>query len=165
MILMAKSNTDNSLILIENLFKELLGDLPNDCAFLRLEAGDRATVIKMVPTDPKAAPITVIVPDDENADVTLVAGKGSYFEIPRTGRRYTNLPLLEELRAISRAVVNGKLHEEVTMDSGEVVSGIGHTEVPDPVTVRWRKLSFRAFGKTQTVRLRYEPYCTPSRSS
>jgi hypothetical protein len=143
---------------IESLFRELLAKLPDGSASLHETLGHKLTFVKLVPAKPNSAPISVIVPTSPDEGVTLIAGKGSFFEIPSSGGRYTKFPLIEEVRSISSAVIAGKLEEWVLLDGDEVLEGKGIIELDGPMTVRWRRLYFRPFRKTLTEHYRYEPW-------
>jgi hypothetical protein len=143
---------------VERLFHELRAALPENCASIQSSSDPRRALIELLPSGPNAAPLTVIVPSNEREGVTLVAGKGSFFEIPRGGRRYTELPLIEELRSICLAVIAGRLEEWVVLDGTEVLRGKGIIELPEPMTVKWRRLSFRPMRKTIKMHNRYEPW-------
>jgi hypothetical protein len=147
---------------VEAVFRELLADLPENAALIEKRSDSRSTVIELVPSNRNAAPICVIVPANEKEGVTLIAGKGSFFEIPKRGRRYTNLPLVEEVRSICSAVIGGKLEEWVVLDGTDVLQGKGILELDQPVTVRWRQVSFRPFRKKVRTHHRYEPWAASS---
>ena len=142
------------------LFHALTSDLPARCASVHVAQHDESSSVRIVPSNPNAAPIAAIIPRDEQEGVTLVGGKGSFFEIPRGGRRYTKLPLIEEARAICSAIIAGKLEESVVLDGPEVLRGEGTIELPDgATTVRWRRLSLRSVKRREARNYRYEPYC------
>jgi len=143
---------------VEELFRELLDELPEECASIQRKSEGRSVLLELLPSRPNAASICVIVPADEHAGVTLIAGRGSFFEIPKSGRRYTGLPLIDEMRSICLAVIAGRLEEWVVLDGAEVLEGKGVIELPQPLTVRWRQLSFRPFRKKLRMHYRYEPW-------
>ena len=131
-------------------------------ASIRKIPGIRAFVLEMVPSRPNAAPVSAIVPADESEGVTLVAGKGSYFEIPREGRRYTSLPLFDEVKAICRAVIAGRFEEWVALDGDDVVRSKGVVDLNPAVVVRWRQLSWRACGRKLKTHHAYDPWIAPA---
>jgi hypothetical protein len=138
--------------------RELLRNMPERSASISVRSQPEVSQISVTPTNPRAAPITVIVPNNESDGVTLIAGKGSYFEIPPDGHRYMNLPLLDEVKSIASAVIAGGLRESVKMVGDEVVQGVGTINLPKPMTVRWGQLSFRPFRKKEKREFSYEPY-------
>ena len=146
----------------EALFRELLDALPEGCASIRRTSETRVVVLEMVPSRPSAAPISAIVPRDDRQGLTLVAGKGSYFEIPRDGHRYTDQPLFEEVKTICSAVIAGRLEEWVALDGADVVRGKGTIGLHRTVTVRWRELSLRAFRHKLRNHCRYDPWVVPA---
>lgn len=143
---------------LEAVLRDLLRNLPETSASISVRSQPNVSQIRIIPVNPRAAGISVIVPRNQSEGVTLVAGKGSYFEIPPDGHRYTNLPLLGEVEAIASAVIAGGLRESVRISGDEVVRGVGTINLPEPMTVRWRQLSFRPFRKTQGREYSYEPY-------
>ena len=143
---------------VKVLFQELLKGLPQDCALPRCTGDDRSTMVELVPSRTGAASLSAIVPANESEGVTLIAGRGSFFEIPEGGRRYTNLPLIEEMKAICNAVIAGHLEEWVVLDGDEVLQGRGILQLERPITVRWSHLSFRLFQRKRQTHHRYEPW-------
>lgn len=142
----------------EEVFRELLEALPDGCASIRRTTETHAVVLEVAPSEPSAAPISAIVPADEGRGITLIAGKGSYFEIPKDGHRYTDQPLFGELKAICSAVINGRLEEWVALDEGDIVRAKGTIGLDRAVTVRWRELSLRAFRHKLKTHYRYKPW-------
>ena len=147
--------------ILENLeaaLRELLRTLPETAASISMRSQADVSQIRVTPINPRAAAITVIVPNNESEGVTLIAGKGSYFEIPPDGHRYTNLPLLDEVQSIACAVIGGGLRESVKMLGDEVVQGVGTINLPKPMTVHWRQFLFRPFKRKESREFSYEPY-------
>lgn len=143
---------------VRAVFEDLLRTLPEGCASVRAEEGEGATTVLLQPSNPDAAPIAAIVPGG-GGGVTLVIGRGSFFEIPREGRRYTHLPLIEEVRAICTAAVRQGLEETVEFRGPELLKGTGTIRLAEPVTVRWRRAFFNPFRARTRERVKYQPYC------
>ncbi len=146
---------------LEALFRELTVKLSEKSASVQTRFEPKCAVVELMPTNPNAAPITVIVPFSEEREVTLIAGKGSFFEIPLGGHRYTDLPLIEEVRSICLAVIAGTLQESVLLDGDEVLQGTGSIKLSQasaPTTVRWRQIYFRPFRKKEKKYFKYAPY-------
>ncbi len=145
---------------VRTLVGELISKLPEKSAVVQTKSQPRSTVLEILPTNSRAAPITIVVPDNaEEKGVTLIAGRGSFFEIPRNGGRYTNFTFLEELKSIIGAVFAGGLEEFVTLGGDEVLQGKGTIQLQgEPMTVRWGRLSFRPFRKKERKHFKYEPY-------
>lgn len=144
---------------IETALREELALLPQGRAFLNRRQEPTAVVIEIVPSIATGAKLTVVAPTKARSGITVIAGQGSYFEIPQGGRRYTRLPLLDELRAICTTVIHRGLEEWVTMDGPDVIAGKGTIELDGPVTVRWRQLSIRALWRKMTpLHRRYTPW-------
>jgi len=137
--------------------EDLVAGLPEGSASVRAEDGRDITTLRVDPSSPTAAPVSVIVPH-LGGGVTLQAGKGTIFEIPPAGRRYTGLPLLEELKSICSAVLGGGLEESVVFAGSEVVKAVGSVRLQRPVTVRWRRAFVNPFKHRKEELLRYEPY-------
>jgi hypothetical protein len=156
-----KSRSNSVLREVERLMQDLLAALPENSASMKTTEKEKSSVIELTPRNGKAAPISIVVPFDEKREVTLIAGKGSFFEIPPLGHRYTDFPFIEEVRSICLAVIAGTLSESVLFDGNEVLQGTGSIKLPQsptPMTVRWRQLSFRPFRKKERSFLKYEPY-------
>jgi hypothetical protein len=146
---------------IMQLFKELVSALPPDSALISLRSEPGCVVLELSPTRRNAAQIAVTVPDNAATGVTLIAGRGSFFEIPLDGHRYTNLTFLDEIGALCDATIAGNLEESVLLDRGEVLQGTGTIKLAQaskPTTVRWRQIYFRPFRKKERKQFRYEPY-------
>jgi hypothetical protein len=163
--LQANYESPEGLRALKALFQELVSKLPQSCASIHLRSEPKCAVLDLVPANPNAAPISITVPLAEKQGVTLVAGKGSFFEIPPEGHRYTDLPFVEEVRSICIAVIAGTLSESVLLDGDEVLQGEGSIKLSQasaPTTVRWRQFYFRPFRKKDRKHFRYEPYCRGS---
>lgn len=152
------------ILQIEASLNTLLAEVPGALASVQIVPHGDSTGIEVVPANPKAAQITVIVPAKESS-ITLVAGRGSYFEIPEKGHRYTSLPFMEELKTICSAVIYGKLEESVLLDGEEVLQATGTIQLPRIATVRWKRLSFRLFRRTVRKIFQYESYAPGQRIS
>ena len=144
---------------IEALFQDLLDGLPEKCATMQVKAGTDSTLVDITPSNTNAARLRAIVPKTQQDGVTLVAGEGSFFEIPLAGHRYTNFPLVEEARSICLAVIAGKLEETVTYAGSVLLRGTGKIHLSEPMTVRWRRFTFKPFAKKETKYILYKPYC------
>lgn len=147
---------------IEMLLRELVAALPEKIATIQVKHESRCSAVELVPANPNAASIDVLVPHNaEKVGVTLIAGRGSFFEVPIIGYRYTDLPFREEIRSICLAVITGGLEESVVLDGDEVLQGKGTIKLPQastPTTVHWHQVYFRPFRKKQRKHFKYEPY-------
>jgi len=116
--------------------------------------------VELLPSNPRAARIVAIIPKKERYPLTLAAGKGTIFEIPEMGGRYTETnSVLDEARILSQAVIGGRFSEKVKSNiKDEVVSSMGTVDLPPPITVRWGKLTINPFQRTSVEDLHYEPY-------
>lgn len=116
--------------------------------------------IHLSPVNPRAAEILLIIPAGQRDDVTIILGKGSIFEVPENGGRYTgHRSVAAEVAAICEAVIAGKFTERVKLDArNEVFSSRGTVDLPPLITARWRQLFYNPFRRTSTRSLSYEPY-------
>lgn len=116
--------------------------------------------VDLNPTNPRAARIRAIIPRDASRGVTLAIGKGTIFEIPENGGRYTeNHSAVDEAKSISKAVLAGRFREKVRTDrENRIVSSKGTVDIPPPITARWRRLLVNPFRRTSVEFLEYEPY-------
>ena len=154
--------SDWPLKTIEALLREVVAKLPENCASIHINLKQKSAILDLSPANPNAAPIRVIVPVNEEGELTLVAGRGTFFEIPQGGHRYTELPFVEEIKSICLAVIAGTLEECVLLDGDEVLRGVGSIKLPQAstrTTVRWRRIYFRPFHKKEKKHFTYEPYC------
>lgn len=149
---------ESMLAKIQYVLDELIATMPQGCAEVTVKRDERASTIEIHPRHAAAAPICVIVPSGAKGDVTVIAGKGTFFEIPPEGRRYTALPLPEEVAALCSAVITGGLTENVVSADSEVIEGQGTIQMGDPVTVRWKQLTLKHFTKKHKESLTYDPY-------
>jgi len=145
------------------LLRDLMARLPERCVTMELipEGDHRAAILKLLPANPNAASIRIIVPPNaKEKGITIVAGTGSFFEIPIEGGRYTSFSFPEEVRSICLAVIAGKLEESVTLQGDKVLRSRGTITLDGKsITVRWRQLTLRPFRRKEEKRLKYEPYC------
>jgi hypothetical protein len=145
---------------VKKLVVDLIATLQGKSATVQTDLHSGCTLLKIVPSDSHAAPIKIVVPT--NADqkgVTLIAGRGSFFEIPRSGGRYTDAGFFDEIRTICEAVIAGGLEEFVTLHGDEVLQGKGRIELHgEPTKVRWRRLAFWPFRKKERKHFKYGPY-------
>jgi hypothetical protein len=144
---------------VETVLAGIVADLPKGCARTEKTSQRDCWVIKLIPAKEGAAPISIIVPKPHAGMVTLIAGKGTFFEIPVGGHGYTSFDFPQEVQAICFAVVNRGLKESVTFLGDEVVAGTGTVDLSGLVTVRWQQVILFPRKKRQTRTFAYEPYC------
>lgn len=142
------------------LFEALAHDAAPEGATVAANSFADHDQIDLVPSNPCAARIRAILPRSQAQGVTLVVGKGTIFEIPENGGRYTeHHTAIEEAAALSKAVVGGRFTERVRTDSKNlVISSKGIIDVPPAVTARWRRLLTNPFRRTYVKHFHYEPY-------
>lgn len=147
------------------LFQDLVSSLPPHCASLKI-VDDSSTgylTVVVTPSSDKAARIHAEV--DDRVGVTLSFGKGAVFEVPVKGMRYTNLPCLEEVRALCMAVMAGRFEEEVLLVGTDVLGARAKIYLDKPVNERWRELKFYPFRRIVKENLKYSAYCNPNLST
>jgi hypothetical protein len=145
---------------VEDELMRIVRSLPEGVATLSVGAGDtaRRKDLILIPSNPAAARIHVQV--DEDLDVVgLTVGRGAVFEVPLEGHRYTDLPYLDEIRAICLAAIRGDVEETVWFKGGDVVGGaararIGSREIGDS----WRQLFTNPLRRSTKKSFVYEPY-------
>lgn len=158
------------------LFRKLAADFGSGRASIAEETFSTSDEIELCPLNPRAARILVIVPKDEapalthvtgkrsifgipRGTVTLVIGKGTIFEIPKEGGRYTeHHSVIEEAEAICRAVLAGRFEERVKIKGDDVVFSRGTVDLPPPVTARWGRIFRNPFRRASVCDLHYEAY-------
>lgn len=144
---------------VSRLLQKLVGGLPQGTAVTTSRTFVETTEIEIRPANPHAARILAIIPKDEQRDLTLLVGEGTFFEVPPEGGRYTRYPLLDEIKTICEAVIARGCQEKVRLKEGDgVVWGKGTVDLPPPVTVRWRQILSNPLRRTKTEQHQYEPY-------
>lgn len=143
---------------------QLTAALPSETASVREGSNEDAVWTDLVPTRPSAAPVRITLPSRTGLGidfVTIEAGRGSVFEIPARGQRYTEFPLAEELTAICSAVMAGRLEEWVVFKGDQVLRSKAVLGLDRPVTARWGRASLRALWpmwRRSRVHFQYAPW-------
>jgi hypothetical protein len=134
--------------------------LPAGVAELLTEVGRtaRSKSLILIPSNAAAARIHVYVEEDSDV-VGVTIGHSAVFEVPLEGHRYSDLPYLDEIRAICLAAIRGDVEETVWFKGGEVIGGtararIGSREVGDS----WRRLFTNPLRHRTKSTFLYEPY-------
>jgi hypothetical protein len=145
---------------VEDEIARIARSLPDGAAKLTVEAGDTPTSksIMLRPRNPAAAPIDVYVdPETEYVGVTL--GRGTVFEVPIQGRRYSDLDFCDEIRAICLAAIRGDVSETVWFKGQEVVEARGRAKIGSrEVGDSWRAVFTSPFRRRTKRTFVYEPY-------
>jgi hypothetical protein len=143
----------------EKLFKELSENQTSGGASVTLTSFPDRDQFDLNPSNPRAARIRAIVPNASQS-VTLAIGKGTIFEIPEGGGRYTeHCSAIKEAEAISKAIVAGRFRESVRINEKKrVVFSEGTVDLPPVISVRWRRLIVNPFQRTSVEHLQYESY-------
>lgn len=120
--------------------------------------GQREVVASLTPRKASAASVVVHV-DDEQPVVDVILGRGGFYEVPPTGRRYSDLGQLDEVRALCLAAIRGQYEETVWFCGDDVVRShgvavIGSRQAP----VHWAQLFFNPFRRMRRRHFEYEPY-------
>jgi hypothetical protein len=96
-----------------------------------------------------------------NYGVYLNIGKAAVFEIPLTGKRYTEYPFAEELKLLCTGVISDGFSEVVVTVNGETVGANGRIIIPGIVKVAsdgWLKLGKALFRRKIRTQYSYLPY-------
>jgi hypothetical protein len=148
---------------IRRLFQDLADALPPGAASLEIVEGSRpgeGLTIALVPSSPTAAQIGVRV--DNALEVTLGFGKGSIYEVPAKGKRYTDSPCVEEVRLLCLAVINGLFTETIWLKGDEVVQARGEVRIGDKVVPHfWREILTNPLQRRRKERIMYTPFVIP----
>lgn len=145
---------------MRRLFQAFADALPPDAASLTIVEDPRpgaGLTISLTPSSPTAAQISVNIATEH--EVTLSFGRGSIYEVPARGRRYTDTPFLEEVRLLSSAVMQGRFTETIWLKEDEVVQSRGEVTIGDkPVAVFWRQLGSNPFRRRRKEMISYTPF-------
>jgi hypothetical protein len=139
--------------------ERIMASLLPDSAVMSVEQSSSEVVVRIEPTNSAAAPITVHAEVDVPV-IDVVLGKGGFFEVSTTQRRYSDLDEpLDEVRALCLAAVRGDYEETIRLKGSEVVSSravvrLGSRDEP----IRWRRLFTNPFTRATTARFDYAAY-------
>jgi hypothetical protein len=146
---------------VEELLRELLARLPEGAASLSIEDNTTTGGYKsFIITPSRKAAATIHVDVSEDSDIVGVTlGRAGVFEVPESGHRYSDLPYLDEVRALCLAAIRGDIEETVWFKGNDVIGGrprvrIGSAEVGDA----WRKLPTNPLRRAIPKSFTYEPY-------
>lgn len=154
---------------IENLYltlvKEVLSSMPGT-ADIKVTSGRPGAdfTIKVTPTNERAAEIEIDVADRDFA--FLHAGQGTTFEIPPWGG--VNMPVgqREQLRALIKAIVEGKFEEQLIYAGSQLVAGKGTAHLAQKdVSVSWRRLTMGLLKSKTRKEMTYAPYANIQRNA
>lgn len=114
----------------------------------------RGPLIELVPSNPDAAPISIMIGADE-----LNVSFGKFLQADLSARREDREEMLEEMIGYVRAVIRGDLKETVWAVRGdEAFKAKGAMTVNDvPATIYWRS-GFGFLRPTVKYERRYAPY-------
>jgi hypothetical protein len=140
------------------IFERLLDQLGASRADLAVQTFDDHRQLGLIPKNPLAAKILAIVPRDYPAKLTLWAGRGTCFEIPFDGSRYTDRPFLDEIKVICEAVISGRISEDVWFKGSRMSKSKGVVDIPPTATVRWRLLFTNPLKSATLNHFTYKPY-------
>jgi hypothetical protein len=144
---------------VEREVARLMDLIPDGVATLSVEGtGSDGEYLILTPSNPRAASIHIDVNDHSDV-VTLTIGRGAVFEVPLEGKRYSDLPYLEEIRAICLAAIRGDITETVWFKGGEVIGGAGKAKIgSSEVGDSWRRLFTNPFRKSTKKKFIYDAY-------
>jgi hypothetical protein len=142
---------------LTNLFKEMVQSLTSERASVSIRRAPQiqheGVSVSLTPTSSTAAPI---VADARNgfSIVSLVAGRSTLIEVVQGDGK----PVLDEVRSICRAIVDGYFQEDMTLVGSEITKCVG------TIDVEGQKRVFRYFGrvfpfrKKKRMQIAYSPY-------
>jgi len=120
----------------------------------------KETTLKIVSTQPERAPIEMTLEADFGAYLTV--GKGSLFEIPFEGKRYTKHHFAEEITTLISGILSSGFEEDVLVSKGTVIGASGIIRrggrLTKDVSESWRQLGWAIFSKRKREHHSYLPY-------
>lgn len=157
-------STENSQTIedkLEILIRDLANSLPPHCASYsvnRNPQGAGGIIVALTPNSETAAGIVAHAQSGWDG-VELIFGKGSVFEVSPKGKHYTNLPHLQEVQALCRAVIEGHFEETVWMVGSKIIKCVGKIVVSNKTIMsHWRTFFINPFLSRQQSLIRYRPY-------
>jgi hypothetical protein len=89
-----------------------------------VESNDPETrTLKITSHNPNAAPVDIVLDQEFGAYVNV--GKGSIFEVPFGGKRYTSEDFIGEITNLVGGIVNSGFQETVLIVKGRIVGASG----------------------------------------
>lgn len=133
--------------------------LPAGCASFAVHGDlEREVIVSLTPVDPQAAGV-VVHAEAGLPDVDVLLGRGGVFEVPATGRRYSDLDQLDEVRALCLAAVEGRYRETVWMIGDEVVRARGVVTIGSArVPALWAHLRLNLLKRPKRYEFDYGRY-------
>jgi len=116
--------------------------------------------VKIVSRHSDGAPIHMILDEDFGAYLTV--GRGSIFEIPFEGRRYTQESFTEDVKSLIEGIIKNGFEEEILILGGVVAGASGAIKrggaISADIRESWRKIGLRVFAKRTREHHLYSPY-------
>jgi hypothetical protein len=120
---------------------------------------NEATLI-ITSTHPNRARIEITLDGDFGAYLKI--GKGSIFEIPFEGKRYSQPGFRDDVTTLIAAVIRNGFQEDVLVSKGLVVGASGTIRgggpLPADAKESWRKIGWDLFSKPEREHHTYLPY-------
>jgi hypothetical protein len=120
----------------------------------------KEATLKITSTHPNRAPIEVTL--DEDFGAYLKVGKGSIFEIPFEGKRYTKHDFAEEIIMLVSGIIGSGFEESVLISKGTVVGASGIIRrggrLTKDASESWRKIGWNLFSRREHEHHNYPPY-------
>lgn len=116
-------------------------------------------IVSLTPMDETSA-IIVAHADANFGGVDLVFGKNTVLEIPSEGHGYTDLPCLDEVRALCSSVMQGDFSEDVWTQGTDLIRTKGNLKLggKELRLHHWQKLFWNPFKKITRTKIVYAPY-------
>jgi hypothetical protein len=125
-----------------------------------ISENSKEATLKITSTQPDRAPIEITL--DEDFGAYLKVGRGSIFEIPFEGNRYTKYDFVEELAALVGGIINSGFEEDVVTSKDKVIGASGIIRRSGNLTQdaheSWRRISWDLFSKRERTHHTYFPY-------
>ncbi len=120
----------------------------------------KEATLKITSTHPNRAPIEIIL--DEDFGAYLKVGKGSIFEIPFEGKRYTKHDFVEEITTLISGIISSGFEEDVLISKDKAVGASGIIKrggrLTEDASESWRKIGWDLFSKRVREHHSYMPY-------
>lgn len=144
---------------LKNSLEGILVGSPAGIAFAPTQSSTEA-ILTITPTNSRAATVEITL--DKEFGAYLRVGKASIFEIPFTGKRYTEADFIREITNLISGIVSSGFQEEVIISRGKIVGASGtinpggrlHRVVSDA----WMEVSMDSLRKKEREHHDYVPY-------
>ena len=142
------------------LFRHLVAELPPGTATLKVETGlknaPNGTRLEVTPSVGQAARMVAMVLD--RGTIFLTFGRAASFEFQVECGDSIEASPFEEIETLSRAVIEGKIEEELWVVGSQVFKGTARITLPTGTRTMHYRGSFHPVEKTEKQQVKYLPY-------